>query len=115
MNCEYCGAALPANANNCPACGAPVSHPGSVLDPLAVTIYGYHEWYLFPLDISIYHDGVCIGKVGRNEKIVVKVPRGDSVTFKWAWKQASIRVDTPTIILSTNRITGQISARLAPE
>lgn len=27
MNCEYCGAALPANASNCPACGAAVSRP----------------------------------------------------------------------------------------
>ena len=27
MNCEYCGAALPANANNCPACGAAVTNP----------------------------------------------------------------------------------------
>ena len=27
MNCEYCVAALPANANNCPACGAAVSRP----------------------------------------------------------------------------------------
>ncbi len=27
MNCEYCGTALPANAKQCPACGAPVCHP----------------------------------------------------------------------------------------
>ena len=41
MNCEYCGAAIPAGANNCPSCGAavtaqasqPAPQPGYVPQP----------------------------------------------------------------------------------
>ncbi len=84
---------------------------GELAEEISVTIYGYREWYLFPPAVSVYHNGVCIGKVGRNEKIVVKVPRGDRLTFKMAWGRAGIQVDAPVIILSTNRVTGQISAR----
>lgn len=43
MNCEYCGAALPAGANNCPSCGAAVTEqaPQPALQPGYVPQPGY--------------------------------------------------------------------------
>ena len=45
MNCEYCGAAIPAGAGNCPSCGAAVAvqvvQPEQVLRPAANFQPGY--------------------------------------------------------------------------
>ena len=45
MNCEYCGATIPAGAGNCPACGAAVTvqvvQSGQALQPAASFQPGY--------------------------------------------------------------------------
>ena len=79
MNCEYCGAALPANANNCPACGAAVSHPVDTAAPtppgsgnkskiaaalLAILLgwWGVHNFYLGKTKLGIIQ--FLLGTVG---------------------------------------------------
>ena len=81
-------------------------------EPLVdVTVYGPRETFIVDPNIGIYQKGQKLGTVLGKEKTKIKgVRRNSELTFKYMFRSARCRISESSIILSFDRLSGELNA-----
>ena len=76
-----------------------------------VTVYGPRETFIVDPNIGIYQKGQKLGTVLGKEKTKIKgVRRNSELTFKYMFRSARCRISESSIILSFDRLSGELNA-----
>ncbi len=109
IKCPNCENEIDSFASKCPHCGLERKSG-------KVTIIGYTEKFALNPSVSVFKNGIKIGKVVPKGKMEIDVEKVCELQFKCGFRSTNCFVTlNDWVLLSFNRTTGELSANITDE